>query len=139
MGFNLMQFLLIIILLISSNQIYAKAYVIKCIDKKGKVSYTSKAACDNPEKIILRKSPPSSTKKSQHQYLVNKNAARDIKKCQKFKSKLTSYKRAPFLTKVVKDELTGKSNKVRLSNDEIKEELSNIQSEINYWCNRKSK
>lgn len=116
----------------------AQSAIYKCIDEYGRPVYSATPTCQKPKEMD-KISRQHQVKKKQEQEKKEKEEADNRKKqCIEAKTQLKKYKRAPFLTKLSKDE-NGKEVKLRLTDEETKEVILDAEKEVAYWCDGKGK
>jgi hypothetical protein len=134
-----MKFLLLTILIISNlyfiSAIFAESTIYKCIDELGRPIFSQQAACDKPD--TLNYSSKKQSKKQKEMQKKKQRVAKQKRKQQCDDAKLThsSYKGAPFLTKQVQKD--DKMIKIRLTNEEAQQAISDAEQEVEYWCEPK--
>ncbi len=125
------------ILTISSLTAFAKSTIYKCKDERGRIVFSQQAACEHPEMVNYGKKKLADKLKEAEEKKQQEALAKQQKQCRLAKATLKSYQRAGFLTKtVIKD---GKSIKVRLTEEEVKQAIDEAREEVAYWCDELEK
>jgi len=123
--------LLLCLLILSADKIFAKNEIYKCLDQYGRPTYSTQATCAKPETVQTSNTKNKRSKKTKVNSEERKN---NIRQCKNSKKTLTTYKKALFLTKMINH--NGKEIKVRLNKEEQKKALIDAENEVEYWCSK---
>ncbi|MFK5984271.1 MAG: hypothetical protein QM479_02430 [Pseudomonadota bacterium] len=126
--------LIISFLLFLNPLVFAKSTIYKCLDEFGRPIFSQQATCAKPETVNYSSKQLADKKKKLE---VEKRKSEELKQqqqCHEAKTIYNSYKRAPFLTKMILSD--GKEIKVRLSKEEAKLAITEAEQEKDYWCKK---
>jgi len=116
----------------------ASSAIYKCLDENGRPVYSATPTCVQPKEMdkISRKFQ-NQKKKKQIEEKAEKEQQNRKEQCEQAQVQLKRYQRAPFLTKMVKDE-EGRDVKVRLNKEETEDVILDAKKEVSYWCDSKN-
>ena len=121
--------------LLISQHGFAKSTIFKCLDEFGRPIFSQQATCAKPETVNYSSKQLADKKKKQQEQKRQSADAKQKEQCNEAETTLASYKRAPFLTKMIVSD--GKEIKIRLNKQEAQQAIADAEQEMGYWCNKK--
>ncbi|MCK5697187.1 MAG: DUF4124 domain-containing protein [Gammaproteobacteria bacterium] len=101
--------------------------IYKWVDAEGRVNYTTRPGNDAAQKMHIG----SKTFRENKQEKNDKKAQERAQLCQKYKTSLAKYNKAPFLSRYDKE----LKKNIRLTEEESEKAILSAEKDVAYWCN----